>query len=75
MSTATAKTVSATRKYESIQEAAGRLGVHTKTIRRWIAQGKLTAYRPSARVIRLDAAEVDAMMDATATTRFNGEVA
>ncbi|MEJ6013981.1 helix-turn-helix domain-containing protein [Corynebacterium sp. H127] len=59
------------RQYESIQEAAARARVHTKTVRRWIAQGKLTAYRPSSRIIRLDAAEVDAMMDATATTRWN----
>lgn len=63
------------RTFISIQDAAEMVGVSVKTIRRWIAHGKLTAYRPSARVIRLDAAEVDAMMDATATTRFNGEVA
>lgn len=59
------------RAYESLQDSARRIGVTVKTLRRWIAQGKLTAYRPSKRVIRLDAAEVDAMMDATATTRWN----
>lgn len=60
-----------TRSFISIQQAATHVGVHTKTIRRWIAQGKLTAYRPSARVIRLDANEVDRMMESTATTRWN----
>ncbi|MBH5297514.1 helix-turn-helix domain-containing protein [Corynebacterium ulcerans] len=59
------------RSYESLQDSARRIGVAVKTLRRWIAQGKITAYRPSARVIRLDAAEVDAMMDATASTRWN----
>lgn len=75
MSTATAKTISNVHKYESVQEVAERLGIHHKTVRRWIAQGKLTAYRPSPRVIRLDATEVDAMMDSTASNRWAKEEA
>lgn len=62
-------------KFISIQDAAEMVGVSTKTIRRWIAHGKLTAHRPSQRVIRIDPADICRLMDATATTRFDGEVA
>lgn len=55
----------------SIQQAANHVGVHTKTIRRWIADGKLTSYRPSARVIRLDLAELEELINSTASTRWN----
>lgn len=50
------------RRYESIPQAAERAGVTTRTIRRWIAQGKLTGYRAGNRMIRLDAKELDRMM-------------
>ena len=48
--------------YETIAEAAGRLGVSQRTIRRRIADGHLTAYRLGPRLIRLDAIEVDAIL-------------
>ncbi|HME79334.1 MAG TPA: excisionase family DNA-binding protein [Mycobacterium sp.] len=38
----------------SIKQAADALGVDPKTIRRWIAQGRLTAYRVGPRLLRLD---------------------
>lgn len=47
------------RRNVSIQEAADFYGVTTRTVRRWIAEGRLTAYRINARVIRLDADEVE----------------
>lgn len=50
------------RRYESIPHAADRVGVSTRTIRRWISQGQLTAYRMGSRMIRLDAGEVDLRM-------------
>ncbi len=50
------------RRYESIPQAAERAGVTTRTIRRWIAQGELTAYRAGKRMIRLDADELDNML-------------
>jgi excisionase family DNA binding protein len=46
----------------SIAAAAERLGVCTKTVRRWIAEGRLTGYRVGPTLIRLDAAEVDALL-------------
>ena len=42
----------------SIRQAAEFHGVDHKTIRRWIAQGRLTAQRVGPRLIRLDREEV-----------------
>lgn len=42
----------------SIRQAAEFHGVDQKTIRRWIAQGRLTAQRIGPRLIRLDRDEV-----------------
>ena len=49
-----------TRTLVPIDAAAEHLGVCTKTIRNYIAEGRLTGYRVG-RLIRLDAAEVDAL--------------
>ncbi|TAM63551.1 helix-turn-helix domain-containing protein [Mycobacterium sp.] len=38
----------------TISQAAEFFGVDEKTIRRWIAQGRLTAYRVGPRLIRID---------------------
>jgi excisionase family DNA binding protein len=50
------------RQLDSIGEAAAYLGVSTKTIRRWIASGDLSAYRAGPRLIRVDHAELDARL-------------
>ncbi len=47
---------------ETIAEAARRHGVSTKTIRRRIAEGQLAAYRFGPHLIRLNPAEVDALL-------------
>jgi excisionase family DNA binding protein len=47
---------------EGLAEAAARLGVHPRTIRRHIASGSLTGYRLGSRLIRVDASEVDALL-------------
>ena len=47
---------------ESVASAAERHHVCAKTIRRKIASGDLTAYRLGSRLIRLDPAEVDALL-------------
>lgn len=49
------------RRYDSIDRAAEYAGVSTKTIRRYIASGRLTGYRIGPRLIRVDLAELDAM--------------
>jgi excisionase family DNA binding protein len=38
----------------TIQQAADEYGLSDKTIRRWIAQGRLRAYRVGPRAIRVD---------------------
>lgn len=45
----------------SLVEAADRLGVSTKTVRRRIAEGDLIAYRLGPRLLRVDAASVNAL--------------
>ncbi|MGC5245394.1 excisionase family DNA-binding protein [Gordonia sp. DT219] len=42
----------------SITEIADLYGVHPKTIRRWIAEGRISAHRIGPRLIRLDPDEV-----------------
>jgi excisionase family DNA binding protein len=50
------------RQLETLEQAAQRLGVSPKTIRRRIADGTLTGYRTGPRLIRVDPAEVDAAL-------------
>lgn len=45
-----------------IQEAADRLGVSYRTVRRWIAAGRLTAVRVGPRLLKVSAADLDALM-------------
>ena len=42
------------RRLESIPNAAAYLNVSTKTIRRYIAAGRITGYRAGPRLIRVD---------------------
>lgn len=50
------------REYESILDAATRVGVSTKTVRRWIAAGHLRGYRMGPRLLRVDPDELDRML-------------
>lgn len=56
------------RRFLTIEDAAERLGVNPKTIRRRIADGSLTGYRMGPRLIRVDVAEVDALLEPIPTT-------
>jgi len=49
-------------RLESITNAAEYLGVSTKTIRRWIADGLISGYRAGPKLIRVDLTELDAML-------------
>jgi excisionase family DNA binding protein len=42
----------------TIKQTADYFDVDVKTIRRWIAQGRLTAYRVGPRLIRVDRASI-----------------
>jgi excisionase family DNA binding protein len=48
------------KRFGSIQQAAAEADVCDKTIRRWIAQGRITAYRVGPRLIRIDLDQLDA---------------
>ena len=50
------------RHYESVGDAAARVGVTTKTVRRWIASGQLAGYRIGPRLLRIDPDDVDRML-------------
>ena len=56
------------RRLESIPHAAEYVGVSTKTVRRWIAAGRVTGYRAGPRLIRVDLNELDAMLRPIPTT-------
>ncbi|MCX6470367.1 MAG: helix-turn-helix domain-containing protein [Corynebacteriales bacterium] len=48
----------------SLQDVAEELGVSVRSVRRWIADGRLPHVRPSARVIRIRAEDLDAFIAA-----------
>jgi excisionase family DNA binding protein len=45
-----------------LTEAAQRCDVHHRTIRRWIAAGDLDAVRVGKRLLKVDAAQLDRLM-------------
>ncbi|MEP7193046.1 MAG: helix-turn-helix domain-containing protein [Actinomycetota bacterium] len=53
---------SSRRQYESVGDAAARVGVSTRTLRRWIATGQLAGYRMGPRLLRVDPDDVDRML-------------
>lgn len=58
--------------YETLQQAAKRVQLGERTLRRYIAEGKLTAYR-AGRAIRLKPEDVDALF--TPTNQWAGGAA
>lgn len=53
----------------TIAEAADRLSCSAKTVRRYIADGRLTGYRVGPRMLRVDLAEVDQLLRAIPTRK------
>lgn len=66
---------SATTRYISIGEAAEYLSVTDRTVRNFIAQGRLNGYRIGPRTIRVDRAEVDALLTPIPTAARGGDAA
>ena len=56
-------------RFGPLDAAAAALGCSTKTIRRYIADGRLTGYRMGPRLIRVDMAEVDALLSPIPTVQ------
>ena len=50
------------RRYITLEDAADMLGCTTRTIRNRIADGSLTGYRLGKRAIRVDLADVEALL-------------
>ena len=51
------------RRYAPIGQAAERIGVSPRTIRRRIADGSITGYRFGPRVIRVDLDEIESLLE------------
>lgn len=51
------------RRLVSINQASEYAACSTKTIRRYIAAGRLTGYRMGKRMIRVDLNEIDALLE------------
>ncbi|WP_375432114.1 excisionase family DNA-binding protein [uncultured Friedmanniella sp.] len=45
----------------TVYDAADRVKVSPRTVRKWLADGDLTTYRHGARLIRVDLDEVDGL--------------
>ncbi|BDB43322.1 MULTISPECIES: helix-turn-helix domain-containing protein [Mycobacterium] len=50
------------KRHLALNDAAEYLGVNPRTIRRYIADGRLTGYRVGPRLIKVDADELDALL-------------
>ncbi|MGC0363268.1 excisionase family DNA binding protein [Rhodococcus sp. 27YEA15] len=50
------------RKLVTIAQAAEAVGVEDSTIRRWIRDGRLPAFRLAGRQVRIDVTAVDALL-------------
>jgi excisionase family DNA binding protein len=50
------------RRLKSPAKAAGYADVSTRTIYRWIAEGRLRAYRTGPKLIKVDLADIDALI-------------
>ncbi|MDI9959235.1 MULTISPECIES: excisionase family DNA-binding protein [unclassified Rhodococcus (in: high G+C Gram-positive bacteria)] len=57
------------RKLITIAQAADALGVEDSTIRRWIRDGRLPAFRLAGRQVRIDVTAVDALLTPIGTAK------
>lgn len=57
-------TVAPESTWRSIKETADLLGVHPRTLRRYIREGKLDVMRLSAQIVRITTEAIDAFQDA-----------
>lgn len=53
----------------SYKDVADYLGVSVSAVRKWVAQGRLRAYRVSHKTVRFKKADVDAFVEQRATRR------
>ncbi|MDC9015121.1 excisionase family DNA-binding protein [Mycobacterium marinum] len=48
-----------------VPEAAARCGVHYRTFRRWIAEGRIKAVRVGPRLLKIDASDLPVLLAPT----------
>ncbi len=60
------------RRLASVEAAGNYADINARTVRRYIAQGRLTGYRVGPRLIRVDLNELDDMMCPIPTGGHNG---
>lgn len=53
---------SAPRRLDTLSNAAEQFGVTPKTLRRWIADGRIPGYRLGPRMLRVDLNELEALL-------------
>lgn len=58
-----------TRRFVDVEQAAAHLGLCQKTIRTLVARGDLPAYRIGRKILRLDLADVEALLVPTTPAR------
>jgi excisionase family DNA binding protein len=63
------KISTASPRFAPLDHAATSLGCSIKTVRRYIADGRLTGYRMGPRLLRVDMNEVEALLSPIPTTR------
>jgi excisionase family DNA binding protein len=56
------RTTTSARNLVTIDDAARQLGLNHRTIRRYIAAGRLRAHRVGGKLIRIDQADLDALI-------------
>ncbi len=64
-----------TRRWLTQAEAADHLGCTDRTIRNLISRGQLRGYRLGTRAVRVDCAELDALLRPIPTTDGGGRIA
>jgi excisionase family DNA binding protein len=65
-------TCEGTRQLVGLSAAAAYADVSTRTLRRYIAQGRLTGYRVGPRLVKVDLSELDQLAHPILTTRGPG---
>ena len=57
--------VAVQQRFSNIRAVAAELGVSTETVRQWLVDGRLTAYRPGGRQILIRRDELEQFLEAS----------
>jgi excisionase family DNA binding protein len=68
-----ARSVPPRKRLITVEAAADYLGIGVRSVRRYIAEGKLPAYRVGDKLVRVDQADVDAQIRPIPAARAAGQ--